>query len=153
MTAVLPVLIRTIHQVTLNLKDVVLNSNTSSGSYGFDNTKITTSTLSDIKERSQTIIGITSFNDLDVVLAYSIEMANLLNVYGSACICSESFEALKKYHSIKGESLGISYNGIDIYSKETTKDLSKYKFIIREISSSESVPADFYILLCSAYEW
>lgn len=48
--------------------------------------------------------------------------------------------------------MGISYKDIDIYPRNA-EDVSKYKFVIREILKSEDTQADFYILVCSAYEW
>lgn len=141
---------------TLNrdFEDVQLNSNifTDDG-FDFNEDKVTyIDPVSDMTDYSQTVIGVTAFKDDDFSLAYCLEMAYSLKVYGTVCICSSHFEALKKYHSIKEETLGISYKDIDIYPRNA-EDVSKYKFVIREILKSEDTQADFYILVCSAYEW
>lgn len=141
---------------TLNrdLEDVQLNSNifTDDG-FDFNEDKVTyTDPVSDMTDYRQTVIGVTAFKDDDFSLAYCLEMAYSLKSYGSVCICSSHFEALRKYHSIKEETSGISYKDIDIYPRNT-EDVSKYKFVIREILKSEDTQADFHILVCSAYEW
>ena len=141
---------------TLNrdLEDVQLNSNifTDDG-FDFNSDKVTyTDPVSDMTDYPQAVIGVTAFKDDDFSLAYCLEMAYSLKSYGSVCICSSHFEALRKYHSIKEETSGISYKDIDIYPRNM-EDVSKYRFVIREILKSEDTQADFYILVCSAYEW
>ena len=141
---------------TLNrdFEDVQLNSNifTDDG-FDFNEDKVTyTDPVSDMTDYPQAVIGVTAFKDDDFSLAYCLEMAYSLKAYGSVCICSSHFEALRKYHSIKEETSGISYKDIDIYPRNA-EDVSKYKFVIREILKSEDTQADFYILVCSAYEW
>lgn len=122
--------------------------------YTFDNKRIETKTyLSNMMNSSQIVIGMMSFNESGFCLAFSLEMAHLLNIYGSVCVCSDDFFALKKYHSINDDSTSMSYNGVDIYSRGTSEDLSRYKFVVREMLSSEPAPADFYLLICSGYEW
>ena len=141
---------------TLNrdLEDVQLNSNifTDDG-FDFNSDKVTyTDPVSDMTDYPQAVIGVIAFKDDDFSLAYCLEMAYSLKSYGSVCICSSHFEALRKYHSIKEETSGISYKDIDIYPRNM-EDVSKYRFVIREILKSEDTQADFYILVCSAYEW
>lgn len=136
------------------LEDVQLNSNifTDDG-FNFNSDKVTyTDPVSDMTDYPQAVIGVTAFKDDDFSLAYCLEMAYSLKSYGSVCICSSHFEALRKYHSIKEETSGISYKDIDIYPRNM-EDVSKYRFVIREILKSEDTQADFYILVCSAYEW
>ena len=142
------------NSLKIELEDVRLNSNifTDDG-FKFNSDKVNqTEPVSDMTDYSQVVIGVTAFKDDDFSLAYCLEMAYSLKSYGSVCICSSHFEALRKYHSIKEETSGISYKDIDIYPRNT-EDVSKYRFVIREILKSEDTKADFYILVCSAYEW
>lgn len=135
-------------------EDIKLNANifTDDG-FKFNPDKVTyTDPVSDMTDYPQVVIGVTAFKDDDFSLAYCLEMAYSLKAYGSVCICSSHFEDLKKYHSIKEETSGISYKDIDIFPRNT-EDVRKYRFVIREILKSEDTQADFYILVCSAYEW
>lgn len=154
-TAVIPFPKQRNNSFNRKTEDVKLNANifTDDG-FRFNPDKVTyTDPVSDMTDYPQVVIGVTAFKDDDFSLAYCLEMAYSLKAYGTVCICSSHFEALRKYHSIKEETSGISYKDIDIYPRNTEDNLSKYRFVIREILTSEDTQADFYILVCSAYEW
>ncbi len=112
-----------------------------------------TSDVIDTEEYPQIEIGVTSFKNDGSSFAYSLEMANVLKSYGSVCVCSSFFEYLRNFHKIGSEYWGINYNGVDIYTHNTSVNLNTYRFVIKEIFFNENAQADFYILICSAYEW